>query len=159
MQAGKLEFEEIDFDVKLTLEYTRKLYDNKARDKGIGLHLHIDEAVPRYIKGDPLRLGQVLNNLVSNAIKFTEQGSVTLSLGVHNQTESELTLVFEVADTGMGISPDKLQSIFEPFRQSDKDINRRFGGTGLGLSIIKNLIDLQGGTIQVESTPGKGFFF
>jgi len=159
IQAGKLEFEEIDFDIQATLEHTRKLYNNKAKDKGISLRLHIHENVPRFVKGDPMRLGQILNNLVSNAIKFTEQGNVTISLYQHRQTKRGHSLVFKVSDTGIGIPSDKLKVIFEPFKQSNKDINRRFGGTGLGLSIIKNLVGLQKGKISVQSKVNEGSTF
>lgn len=158
IQADKIEFKEVEFDIFSTLEHIRKLYATSAKDKGIGLHLHIDENVPNFIIGDPARLSQILNNLVSNALKFTEKGGVSISLNLHSQTKHSVTLVFKVADTGIGIPANQQKSIFEPYQQS-KDINRQFGGIGLGLSIVKNLVDLQNGKIKLQSKVNKGSTF
>jgi CheY-like chemotaxis protein len=120
----------------------------------------VAEGVPNFVKGDPTRLLQVLNNLVGNAIKFTDHGKVTLQVKVGAHVgETQILLVIEVKDTGIGIPSDKMKEIFEPFLQADVEINRVYGGTGLGLSIVKNLVEIQGGSIEVESVENKGTTF
>ncbi|MDQ3394878.1 MAG: ATP-binding protein, partial [Bacteroidota bacterium] len=119
----------------------------------------IDDDVPEWIKGDYTKLNQILNNLISNAIKFTEEGSVSLDIYMQSQTKGQITLLFEVSDTGIGIPKDKLEHIFDPFHQASSSTSRKFGGTGLGLSIIKNMVELQKGKIEVESEEGKGSVF
>ena len=117
--------------------------------------------MPTLVVGDPVKLGQVLNNLLSNALKFTREGQVRLSISLEKTHEEERTLLFSVQDTGIGIAPDKVERIFDKFTQADNSTQRHFGGTGLGLSITKMLLNLMGSTIQVESEPGRGsrFYF
>jgi CheY-like chemotaxis protein len=131
----------------------------KANERGIALVMRIDEQIPQLVTGDPVRLTQVLNNLLGNAIKFTEKGSVTLSIVLEESLPDYRQLHFSVSDTGIGIPTNKLTYIFESFSQAGNDITRRYGGTGLGLAITKRLLELQGSTIQVESKIGEGSTF
>ena len=160
MQSGKLRLEKVDFSVPSILRQTQQLFQHQAQKKNIKLETVIAEDVPDFVKGDPTRLLQVLNNLVGNAIKFTDHGKVTLQVKVGVQAgEAQILLVIEVKDTGIGIPSDKQKEIFEPFLQADVEINRVYGGTGLGLSIVKNLVEIQGGSIEVESVENKGTIF
>ncbi|HAA13983.1 MAG TPA: hypothetical protein DCE41_20760 [Cytophagales bacterium] len=161
IEAGKIEFENIPFDLRNLLHSLHNSMKGKAREKRLELLIELDEQLPNYIKGDPTRLAQILTNLLSNAIKFTDNGSVSLQVEVVGETEDVNHLAFTVADTGIGISKEKLGSIFDSFTQASSDITRRYGGTGLGLSITRKLIELQGSRIRVESEPGEGtrFYF
>lgn len=159
IKAEKVEFEEIDFNLRKLVKNNRLTHKNLASGKGLKFKLFIDDDVPEWIKGDYTKLNQILNNLISNAIKFTEEGSVSLDIYVHEQTNEQVTLLFEVTDTGIGIPKDKLKHIFDPFHQASSSTSRKFGGTGLGLSIIKNMVELQKGKIEVESEEGKGSVF
>ena len=131
----------------------------KAEQKGIKLKKELDPRLPAYVKGDPSRLAQILNNLIGNAIKFTDKGHVKIKLDFIGETEKNLSVRFAVEDTGIGIATDKLESIFESFTQSNSSITRKYGGTGLGLAITKRLINLQDSEIKVESQLGKGTTF
>jgi signal transduction histidine kinase len=115
--------------------------------------------LPARLMGDPMRLRQVLLNLLSNALKFTTSGSVTLRVGVLVQRQQHVQLCVDVVDTGIGIAPEQQERIFEPFTQADGSITRRFGGTGLGLSIVKRLVELMGGRLELHSQPGQGSTF
>lgn len=162
IEAGKMELEEKPFAVQQVLKNVVKMLDFKAKEKGLKLELELSENLPKALSGDVARLSQVLMNLVGNAIKFTEQGAVRiLASTVPSILSSDrvVSIRFAVEDTGIGISEDKLQSIFDTFSQADSSINRRFGGTGLGLSISKQLVDLQQGKMEVESKVGKGSTF
>ncbi|WP_128545332.1 PAS domain-containing hybrid sensor histidine kinase/response regulator [Larkinella soli] len=161
IEAGKLVLEEVDFNLSELLGNIRQAMLPKALEKGIGLNLIIDGQMPRIVKGDPIRIGQIITNLVSNAIKFTSVGQVVLSAKVLKKTGEEIRLHFRVTDTGIGIPADKLGHIFESFGQANADTTRQYGGTGLGLTITRRLLNMQGTDIRVESTPGKGsaFFF
>ena len=188
VEAGKIDLEAIDFAIRQEMKQVKQLLDHKAIEKGIQLILHIDHNVPDVIIGDPVRLNQVLINLAGNAIKFTEKGSVTIEVGigqgaggkvqgvvgssqpaVGNQQSAvdsvefappeNTQLLFKVSDTGIGIPKDKLDRVFESFSQAHSSDNRKFGGTGLGLSISKQLVELMGGTIAVESEEGSGTTF
>jgi|GEM_PF-2256440 len=159
IRAGKLEFEENDFDLHLLLKNTYLNYKTQTKDKNIAFEMIKGKALPKFIKGDRTRLSQILNNLLSNAIKFTSEGSVTLNIEIENETDSDVSLYFKVTDTGIGIPLNKQQKIFKPFEQASKDTSRKYGGTGLGLSIVKNLVELQGGTLNFESTQGEGTIF
>jgi signal transduction histidine kinase/DNA-binding response OmpR family regulator len=161
IESGKLQLECIAFDLRRTIAATHKSMALQAAAKNIEFDLEIASNVPTMITGDPERLRQVLLNLLGNALKFTQTGFVKLTVACPGQTSlpKEITLTFTVRDTGVGISPDKLETIFSPFEQADSSITRRFGGTGLGLSICKRLVELMGGTIRIESEQGRGSIF
>lgn len=159
MEAGKLEFEQIEFNLHEVLNKLKAVYDEAAREKGLYFKLHIGDRVPQFIIGDPTRLNQVLVNLLGNAVKFTEQGGVALLVKIVEQNRKESSLHFVVNDTGIGISPDKIDVIFSSFSQASSDMTRKYGGTGLGLTITKQLVELQGGNLNVESKAGEGSSF
>jgi signal transduction histidine kinase/HPt (histidine-containing phosphotransfer) domain-containing protein len=159
IEAGRIELESTDFDLQTEMIDTIRLFSLQAKEKDVRLVALIDPDVPRQLQGDPGRLRQILTNLISNAIKFTGKGSVTLQ--IHNSFEDEksVTAKFVVRDTGIGIADDKLSMIFNPFVQSDSSTTRKYGGTGLGLTICKGLAELLGGEIGVDSKEGSGSTF
>src|SRR5688500_10400 len=159
IEAGKLELENVDMDLRRTIEDIVDLLAERAHVKGLELACSIPADLVTNVRGDPLRLGQVLTNLVGNAIKFTEQGAVVIRAASVEQTANNVTMRFEVADTGAGISPDAQTRIFEEFAQADGSTTRKHGGSGLGLAISKQLVEMMGGTIQVESSLGAGSTF
>ena len=159
IEAGKMSFEKITFNIVELANQTIELYQAKADEKSIQLCLELDNKIPKYIEGDPTRLSQILNNLVSNAIKFTEKGEVRLSMLQTNNDGNKTTITFNVKDSGIGIPEKSLSSIFDSFTQACSDTTRKFGGTGLGLTIVKNLIELQEGAISVKSKLGAGTIF
>jgi signal transduction histidine kinase/CheY-like chemotaxis protein len=159
IEAGKMHFEELDFDPVETVEAAVELLAARAAAKGLELISFISQDVPRSVRGDPARLRQVLLNLVGNAIKFTEKGEVVVSVGVEKRTATETHVRFEVIDTGIGIGPDLQGRLFQPFHQADSTTSRRFGGTGLGLAISRQIVELMGGRIGLNSTVGKGSIF
>jgi two-component system, sensor histidine kinase and response regulator len=159
IEAGMLELETIDFNLRNTIEETAQLMASKTCEKGLELVHHITSDVPSLLKGDPGRLRQVINNLISNAIKFTEVGEVVLSVELSAEKEDMVELHFRVRDTGIGIPENRLDRLFQSFSQVDASTTRRFGGTGLGLAICKSLIEQMGGRIGVESREGKGSTF
>lgn len=161
IEANKVELESIPFDLKKMLHKLLETWHLKAKGNDIALNLNVDSQVPDNLQGDPYRLNQILLNLISNALKFTKQGSVTLNAQVQSEENDRYDILFEVKDTGIGIPQKKLKSIFESFTQAYTDTTRNFGGTGLGLAISKRLVELQGGEIWVESEIGHGssFFF
>jgi two-component system, sensor histidine kinase and response regulator len=159
IEAGRLVLESIDFNLIEHLELAVDLHADAAARKPLELVMRIDPAVPPCVRGDPVRLRQVVLNLVSNAIKFTPKGEVVLRVSVDAQHEDRTLLRFEVHDTGIGISPEVQAALFQPFVQADSTTTRRFGGSGLGLAICKRLVELMQGTIGVESVPGKGSTF
>ncbi len=159
IEAGKIEFEEIDFLIKDLVSNIRLALLQGANEKGIQLKLLIDQDLPDTVKGDPVRLGQILTNLISNAVKFTNEGKVTIVAALQKRTKEFTIIDFEVADTGIGISPDKIENIFESFTQASANTTRKFGGTGLGLTITKKLLELMGSEIKVKSELGKGSVF
>jgi two-component system, sensor histidine kinase len=159
IEAGKLDLEAVAFNVGKCVQEAVTLMDWKAAQKGLELRYEIDPNVPQYIFGDPIRLRQVLLNLVGNAVKFTERGSVTVTGAVHKARSGGIELQIEVRDTGIGIPLEKQSTIFEAFAQADGSMTRRFGGTGLGLTISSRLVSLMGGSISVESAAGKGSCF
>jgi PAS domain S-box-containing protein len=154
IDAGKLQVEETEMSLGNVLDSSLELVADRARAKGLDLHLDKAPDLPPVCVGDPLHLGQVLLNLLTNAVKFTETGSITLSAALHDGQ-----LVFRVADTGIGMSAEQLGYVFNPFQQADGSTTRKFGGTGLGLAICKRLVELMKGDIRVESTPGAGSRF
>ncbi len=158
MEAGKLEFEMVDFDLFRLLEMVVMAMRPLCQRKGLDLDLSIAEETPRYLKGDPSRLRQIVFNLVSNAIKFTEKGGVFIEVG-HDSGNAPRGLRFTIKDTGLGIPSEKIPSLFTRFTQADASVARKFGGTGLGLSISRQLCELMGGRIWVESVAGLGSVF
>lgn len=159
MEAEKMNLEKIPFDLNQLIERMNSLYSVKSSEKGIQLKFEKDDQLHPYIIGDPLRMEQVIGNLISNAIKFTDQGSVTLKIETVLKDKHQETLKFEVIDTGLGIPEENLHKIFELFSQADDSNTRTHGGTGLGLNICKKLIAMMGGQIEAKSTPGKGSVF
>jgi signal transduction histidine kinase/ActR/RegA family two-component response regulator len=159
VEAGKLELEEIPFTLASVIENVRSLASIRASEKGLAFELHVAPEVPSDMIGDPLRFTQILLNLVTNAIKFTDAGEVVVSVGVGRVVDQNVELVTLVRDTGIGISADAQAHLFESFSQSDPSITRRFGGTGLGLAISKALTHKMGGSIRVESSPNTGSTF
>lgn len=159
MEAGRLELDKIDFDLRSSLEAAIQSLAVSAGKKGLELVCHIDRDTPTYLVGDPGRMRQIIINLVGNAIKFTDAGHVLMTCEVQELLGDAVVLRFTVTDTGIGIPDDKRESIFEPFRQVDGSIARRYGGTGLGLSISKKLVETMGGRIWVESELGVGSSF
>jgi PAS domain S-box-containing protein len=161
IEAGKLELDDIDFDPRVLLDDTIKLLSGKALDKGLSLRLQVEPEVPDALCGDPGRLRQIFTNLIGNAIKFTEEGEVSVVVAVASANQKGIELHASVRDTGIGISPEAQERLFEPFTQADVSTTRRFGGTGLGLTISKQLVGLMGGQIGVESelSVGSTFWF
>ncbi|MFE3837939.1 PAS domain S-box protein [Pseudogemmobacter sonorensis] len=155
IEAGGLVLEETDFALAEVFETLSNATALRAAEKGLDLAFDIAPDVAPVLRGDPLRLGQVLVNLVGNAVKFTETGGVRVTVAV----DGDGLLRFEVRDSGIGIAPDRIAALFKPFSQADSQVARRFGGTGLGLSISKRLVELMGGRIEVESAPGRGATF
>ncbi|MEC4674001.1 MAG: ATP-binding protein, partial [Nitrospirota bacterium] len=159
IEAGKLDLEIIDFDLRVTMEEVLDLLNEKALGKGIELVGLVFAKVPTALKGDPGRIRQILMNLVGNAIKFTAQGEVAVQVLVEEETEQEVFLRFEITDTGIGIPREAKERLFQSFSQADSSTTRKFGGTGLGLSICKQLVEMMGGSIGVDSDPGNGSRF
>ncbi len=159
IEAGKLELEEIDFNLNELLESIRASLDTLASKKGIEFQLKYDENLPKYFKGDSVRLNQVITNLSNNAIKFTDEGYVALKVRLLNQGEDSCRIKFEVKDTGIGIPQTKIEKIFRSFEQASSDTHRKYGGSGLGLSITKKILEVMGTTIHVNSSEGLGSVF
>ncbi len=160
IEAGKLEMESVEFNLDTVLDNLANLVTVKSREKeDLEVLFNTDWAVPRFLVGDPLRLGQILINLANNAVKFTEFGEIVVSTEVADRNEDRVTLKFAVSDSGIGLTPDQIDKLFEAFSQADTSTTRKFGGTGLGLTISKRLIEMMGGNIRVESEPGRGSTF
>ncbi len=159
IEAGKIDLEVLDFDLRDSLESTLKTLAVRADEKELELLCQVDEEVPEAVRGDSSRLRQIIVNLVGNAIKFTAAGEVALKVQAETLTETECVLHFVVSDTGMGIPPEKQESIFDAFTQADTSTTRKYGGTGLGLTISARLVELMGGKIWVESEAGQGARF
>ncbi|WP_419660220.1 sensory box histidine kinase/response regulator protein [Desulfosarcina variabilis str. Montpellier] len=161
IEAGKLELETIDFDLRLLVDDVTQLQASRAHAKGIELAVVFPEEADAYLKGDPTRIRQVLTNLVSNAIKFTENGEVVVSISTTRLADDRVMLDVATRDTGIGISQSDLERLFKPFSQADGSTTRKYGGTGLGLAISSEIITLMGGQMDCRSQPGEGstFFF
>ncbi|MCR4411800.1 MAG: PAS domain-containing protein [Thermoguttaceae bacterium] len=159
IEAGKLALDSAPFDLREVLFDAVNAFSLRARRKGLELACHVDPEVPRAVVGDGNRLRQVLAHLVGNAVKFTDQGEVHLRVECQPEPNDEVSLVFTVSDTGVGIPHDKKELVFAPFEQADSSTTRRFGGAGLGLAICSRLVELMGGRIWVESEPGQGSVF
>lgn len=157
--TGKIELEKISFNIINKLQTILRLFEVNVEGKGVQLSLENYAGYPLYVSGDPTRFSQIMNNLLSNAVKFTEKGSIRIIIDKEKETNELVTLRFAVKDSGIGIEEDNLAKIFQPFTQAYPETSRKYGGTGLGLTITKNLIELQGGTIRVDSKPGKGSTF
>lgn len=159
IEAGKLEFENISFNLRELISRTTSLYLHQIDEKSLNFNVHFGEDLPNQLKGDPKRLQQILINLLTNSLKFTEQGSIQLRVEKQRLVGEDVILLFQVLDTGIGITPEKQQIIFNSFTQADGSYTRKYGGTGLGLSICANLVEMMKGSIWVESTPGVGSCF
>jgi signal transduction histidine kinase/CheY-like chemotaxis protein len=159
IEAGLLGIEKVPFSMQQLLQSVHTLFFPKAQSKNIKLYLSIDPKLPKLLNGDPTRLNQVMMNLIGNAVKFTGKGTVHISCEQVTHVDGKVTVRVAVTDTGIGIEPEKLETIFDRFTQADNATTRNYGGTGLGLSIAKKLIELQGGEISVQSTPGVGSEF
>jgi len=159
VEEGKMQLENLDFDLVKVIESVILLMSGRAEEKKIFLRCEIDPDIPPSLKGDPTRLRQILLNLVSNAIKFTDKGGVTVSIKMHDKTAKKPRIYFAVKDTGIGISEDSQKKLFSPYAQADASISRQFGGTGLGLAICKRLVEAMGSSIQVASKINEGTTF
>lgn len=161
IESGNLSIESHPFNLKNTLKHIYDLLKVKAAEKDLEFNLFLDADMPEFIAGDKGRLNQIVMNLAGNAVKFTHEGEVTISVKKTAETEDGYTIKFSVKDTGIGIPEDKLEKIFERFSQAEESTTRLYKGTGLGLNIVKQLVELQNGTIEVKSKPGRGseFFF
>ncbi|MEI7607778.1 MAG: ATP-binding protein [Rhodospirillaceae bacterium] len=159
VEAGKMSIESVEFSLKSVLDGVSNVTSLRAVEKKLELVFHVDADVPLRLIGDPLRLGQVLLNLVNNAIKFTEQGEVMLGICVRERRENSVVLAFHVRDTGIGMTEEQQARLFQPFNQADSSTTRRFGGTGLGLAISKQIVEMMGGSVAVASAPGQGSIF
>ena len=159
IEAGRLDFEEIDFELRVAVENVLELLAERAYGKGLELAYLPSADLPTWIGGDPGRLRQILTNLVGNAVKFTERGEVVVHGDLVEQTDHDALIRLSIADTGIGIAPEARERLFQSFSQADGSMTRRYGGTGLGLAISKRLVEMMGGTIGVESVPGKGSTF
>jgi two-component system, sensor histidine kinase and response regulator len=159
IEAGKLSIEHIDFDLQQVLENLASLIGDKVASKGLELVFNLDPELPKQLIGDPLRLGQILINYSNNAVKFTEQGEVEVILRAEQRTAEQVQLYLGVRDTGIGLTHEQMGRLFESFQQADTSTTRKYGGTGLGLAICKSLAKAMGGTVGVESEPGRGSLF
>ncbi|MEH6636691.1 MAG: response regulator [Halioglobus sp.] len=159
IEAGKLDIEAVDFRLEDVFDNLSSLVGLKAQEKGLELLLDIDAAVPTCLVGDPLRLGQILTNLGNNAVKFTDSGEVVISIRVAERDDDNVSLVFSVSDTGIGMDPQQCSKLFQAFGQADSSTTRKYGGTGLGLIICKSLVEMMHGEIKVETEAGVGSTF
>lgn len=159
VDSGKLSFEATPFKVKASISAMLHLFELKIQEKNLTLSREYDQNIPEVVVGDPMRLHQIILNLVSNAVKFTNEGVIKISTSIVSQNDQKVSIKFSVSDTGIGIAKTKLGKIFENFQQASSGTSRIYGGTGLGLAIVKQLVRAQGGTISVESEIGKGSTF
>jgi len=159
IEAGKLELESVDFDIGQVLDGVVELFSQNARGKNLELICDVDPEMPTALRGDPARLRQVMMNLVGNALKFTDQGEIIARLACYEDDGKSILVRFDVKDTGIGISEEAQQQIFDSFSQADIATTRHYGGTGLGLAIVKELVGLMGGQVDVTSRPGEGSNF
>ncbi|MDD2829730.1 MAG: response regulator [Sulfuricurvum sp.] len=159
IEAGKLNFENRSFSIEEVLRSSSDLFEYSIAQKSLEFHIDIDPSIPLTLEGDPLRLGQIFNNLIGNAVKFTDQGDIIVRVKSLSKSTKEILLECSVSDSGIGISEQEQLRLFSPFSQSDASNTRKYGGTGLGLAISKQLSELMGGKIWLESTPGIGSTF
>jgi len=159
IESGMLHIEKVPFNLRELLDSIITMLTVRAKSRGLYLKAEVDPEFPQILKGDAIRLTQILMNLISNGVKFTHQGGITVEVREEKRTDEKVFARFVISDTGIGIDPEKQKHVFERFHQADADTTRRYGGTGLGLSIVKQLVDLQNGEIHLESEPGKGSVF
>jgi PAS domain S-box-containing protein len=159
IESGSLTLEERDLDLRQVVESVASRQRVGAEEKGLALEVHMDDRLPTQLLGDPVKIGQVLTNLVGNAVKFTAEGSVTLAVRVLESAPEAVSVELRVADTGIGIERERLPLIFEAFTQASYEIGMKYGGTGLGLSISRKLVEMYGSRLEVESEPGRGTTF
>jgi len=159
MESGKIEFEQIQFNLNDFLNDISRSYSYRSKEKNLDFRIIRPDTLPAEVVGDQVRLNQILSNLLSNALKFTKEGSISVYVNELERTENNIRLEFSVKDTGIGIPKEKHKLVFDSFTQASPDTTRHFGGTGLGLSICKKLVELQGGVITLDSEPGKGSSF
>lgn len=159
VDAGRMEFEKTPFKLKLSITAMLHLFEIKVQEKNLKLVTEYDDTIPEVLLGDSVRLHQIILNLISNAVKFTNKGSITVAVKLISEDHAKASIQFSVKDTGIGIKSNKIASIFDNFQQATSSTSRLFGGTGLGLAIVKQLVDAQGGTIEVDSTPDEGSTF
>ncbi|MGH8118746.1 MAG: ATP-binding protein, partial [Rhodanobacteraceae bacterium] len=158
-EAGKLDLESVSMNVREVVDGVKRLLEKPAEAKGLAIRAVVDADVRPVVRGDPVRIRQILTNLMGNAIKFTQRGGVSVRVSKRNDTATQHELLFAVRDTGIGLAADTAARLFQPFSQADASVTRRYGGTGLGLTICKKLVDLMGGRIGVRSEPGRGSVF
>ncbi len=159
MEGGKLELEEKDFDFKTLMQSIKRNFKFQANERGVSFKVELDSDIPRVLVGDSNRLSQVLNNLLSNAVKFTHEGEIRLIMENIDEDYETVSVLFQVKDTGIGISKDKQEKIFEKFKQADPSISSNYGGTGLGLAICKKLLKIQNSDLKIKSAPNIGSVF
>ncbi len=159
VDSGKLVFEQVPFRIESSIATMLQLFEFKIQEKNLSLSKDYDSKIPEVLLGDPMRLHQILLNLVSNAVKFTDKGEIGVSVSLESENEEKVTVLFAVKDTGIGIPQDKIKEIFENFQQASNGTSRKYGGTGLGLAIVKKLVEAQGGKVLVESEIEKGSLF
>ena len=159
LEAGRFEFESIEFSPAALVDAVASIIGSSAKTKGLTVKIEVDPKLPRALSGDPARIRQVLLNLASNAVKFTECGGVTIAVACASRDDSHAVVEWRLTDTGIGIQPDRVGRLFADFAQADVSINRRFGGTGLGLAISRRIVEQMGGAIGVNSVPGVGTTF
>jgi PAS domain S-box-containing protein len=159
VDAGKMTFEQIPFKMGVSISAMLHLFETKVQEKNLELIKIYDPNIPEVLVGDPVRLHQIILNLVSNAVKFTTEGNITVSIKLLNEDEQKVTIEFAITDTGIGITQEKIETIFEVFQQASSGTSRLYGGTGLGLAIVKQLVEPQGGSINVKSKVGVGSTF
>ena len=158
-EAGKLDLESVSINIRELVDSVKRLLEKPAEAKGLAMRAVVDADVRPIVRGDPMRIRQILTNLMGNAIKFTQRGGVSVRVSKRNDTATQHELLFAVRDTGIGLAADAAARLFQPFTQADASVTRRYGGTGLGLTICKKLVDLMGGRIGVRSEPGRGSVF
>jgi PAS domain S-box-containing protein len=159
VDSGRMEFEKTPFKLKLSLSAMLHLFEIKMQEKNLKLITEYDKAIPEVLLGDSVRLHQIILNLISNAVKFTGKGAITVAVKLLKEDRENVSIQFSIKDTGIGINANKIATIFDNFQQATSSTSRLFGGTGLGLAIVKQLVDAQGGTIEVDSTPDEGSTF
>jgi PAS domain S-box-containing protein len=159
IEAGKLNIEKTEFDIEHVFDTVSNLVSQKAQEKGIEFAMHIDKNLPLNLIGDPLRIGQIITNYCSNAVKFTEKGEVVVSAMLEEKKGDDIVIKFSVRDTGIGLTKEQQTKLFQSFSQADQSTTRKYGGTGLGLAISKKLAELMGGEVGLESEIGKGSSF
>jgi CheY-like chemotaxis protein len=156
VEAGKMTLENAPFSLSRSLSDIKVMFQEQIARKGLEFGFHVGPGIPDDLIGDPLRLGQILINIIGNAIKFTKSGSIDLSVRLAGQTGDELELEIKIADTGIGMSPEQRAKLFKAFTQADASTTRQYGGTGLGLAITKSLVEMMGGRVEIESELGLG---